>query len=107
MKFWRVSKGKGLPEGDGTHSMLVNKELQKGANAAAGDTVLRHDAIAGGGPSVGGDPLYSVAGLAAHQGGGSREWSSASTLAQRLRDNRFVRATRFRLRRSPKPRQVA
>jgi len=28
-----------MPEGDGTHSMTVNKELQKGARAAAGDTV--------------------------------------------------------------------
>jgi hypothetical protein len=28
-----------MPEGDGTHSMMVNKELQKGARATAGDTV--------------------------------------------------------------------
>ena len=28
-----------LPNGDGTHSMAVNKELQAGANAKAGDTV--------------------------------------------------------------------
>lgn len=28
-----------MPEGDGTHSMMVNKELQKGAKAGAGDTV--------------------------------------------------------------------
>jgi hypothetical protein len=28
-----------LPNGDGTHSMPVNKELQTGANAKAGDTV--------------------------------------------------------------------
>ena len=28
-----------LPEGDGTHSMMVNKTLQKGAKATAGDTV--------------------------------------------------------------------
>ena len=28
-----------MPEGDGTHSMMVNKELQKGASATAGDTV--------------------------------------------------------------------
>jgi Bacteriocin-protection, YdeI or OmpD-Associated/Domain of unknown function (DUF1905) len=28
-----------IPEGDGTHSMMVNKELQKGARATAGDTV--------------------------------------------------------------------
>jgi hypothetical protein len=28
-----------MPEGDGTHSMMVNKVLQKGAGAAAGDTV--------------------------------------------------------------------
>jgi Domain of unknown function (DUF1905)/Bacteriocin-protection, YdeI or OmpD-Associated len=28
-----------MPEGDGTHSMMVNKELQKGAGATAGDTV--------------------------------------------------------------------
>jgi hypothetical protein len=28
-----------MPEGDGTHSMMVNKELQKGAKATAGDTV--------------------------------------------------------------------
>jgi Bacteriocin-protection, YdeI or OmpD-Associated/Domain of unknown function (DUF1905) len=28
-----------MPEGDGTHSMMVNKELQKGANATVGDTV--------------------------------------------------------------------
>jgi hypothetical protein len=29
-----------MPEGDGTHSMMVNKELQKGAGATAGDTVV-------------------------------------------------------------------
>jgi Domain of unknown function (DUF1905)/Bacteriocin-protection, YdeI or OmpD-Associated len=28
-----------MPEGDGTHAMAVNKELQKGAKAATGDTV--------------------------------------------------------------------
>jgi hypothetical protein len=28
-----------MPEGDGTHAMMVNKELQKGANATAGDMV--------------------------------------------------------------------
>jgi hypothetical protein len=28
-----------MPAGDGSHSMMVNKELQKGAKAAAGDTV--------------------------------------------------------------------
>ena len=28
-----------LPEGDGTHSMMVNKEIQVGANARAGDVV--------------------------------------------------------------------
>jgi hypothetical protein len=28
-----------MPEGDGTHAMMVNKELQKGAKATAGDTV--------------------------------------------------------------------
>lgn len=28
-----------MPEGDGTHSMMVNKELQKAAKAVAGDTV--------------------------------------------------------------------
>jgi len=28
-----------MPEGDGTHSMMVNEELQKGARAGAGDTV--------------------------------------------------------------------
>jgi Domain of unknown function (DUF1905)/Bacteriocin-protection, YdeI or OmpD-Associated len=28
-----------MPEGDGTHSMMVNKELQKGAGATAGETV--------------------------------------------------------------------
>jgi hypothetical protein len=28
-----------MPEGDGTHAIMVNKELQKGAKAAAGDTV--------------------------------------------------------------------
>jgi hypothetical protein len=28
-----------MPEGDGTHAMMVGKELQKGANAAQGDTV--------------------------------------------------------------------
>jgi hypothetical protein len=28
-----------MPEGDVTHSMMVNKELQKGARAGAGDTV--------------------------------------------------------------------
>ena len=28
-----------LPEGDGTHAMAVSKELQKGANVKAGDTV--------------------------------------------------------------------
>jgi Bacteriocin-protection, YdeI or OmpD-Associated/Domain of unknown function (DUF1905) len=28
-----------MPEGDGTHSMMVNKELQKGAKATAGHTV--------------------------------------------------------------------
>jgi hypothetical protein len=28
-----------MPEGDGTHSMMVNKELQKGAGATAGDMV--------------------------------------------------------------------
>jgi len=28
-----------MPEGDGTHSMMINKELQKGAKVAAGDTV--------------------------------------------------------------------
>ncbi len=28
-----------MPEGDGTHSMMVNKELQKGANAKVGETV--------------------------------------------------------------------
>ncbi|MBV8279548.1 MAG: DUF1905 domain-containing protein [Verrucomicrobia bacterium] len=28
-----------MPEGDGTHAMMVNKELQKGAKAIAGDTV--------------------------------------------------------------------
>ncbi|TRZ56589.1 MAG: DUF1905 domain-containing protein [Rhodocyclaceae bacterium] len=29
-----------LPNGDGTHSMAVNKELQAWANAKAGDTVI-------------------------------------------------------------------
>jgi uncharacterized protein DUF1905/bacteriocin resistance YdeI/OmpD-like protein len=28
-----------MPNGDGTHSMMVNKELQKGARAVAGETV--------------------------------------------------------------------
>jgi Uncharacterized protein conserved in bacteria len=28
-----------MPEGDGTHSMMVNKDLQAGAKARAGDTV--------------------------------------------------------------------
>ncbi len=28
-----------MPEGDGTHSMMVSKELQAGSNAHAGDTV--------------------------------------------------------------------
>jgi hypothetical protein len=28
-----------LPEGDGTHSLAVNKQMQAGANARAGDTV--------------------------------------------------------------------
>jgi uncharacterized protein YdeI (YjbR/CyaY-like superfamily) len=28
-----------MPEGDGTHSMMVGKELQAGANARAGDLV--------------------------------------------------------------------
>jgi hypothetical protein len=28
-----------MPEGDGTHSMMVNKDLQKGAGATAGDIV--------------------------------------------------------------------
>jgi Bacteriocin-protection, YdeI or OmpD-Associated/Domain of unknown function (DUF1905) len=28
-----------MPEGDGTHSMMVSKELQTGANARAGDIV--------------------------------------------------------------------
>jgi hypothetical protein len=28
-----------LPEGDGTHSMMVNKEMQVGANVRAGDVV--------------------------------------------------------------------
>ena len=28
-----------MPEGDGTHSMMVSKELQQGANAKAGDVV--------------------------------------------------------------------
>jgi hypothetical protein len=28
-----------MPEGDGTHAMMVGKELQKGANAAQGETV--------------------------------------------------------------------
>jgi hypothetical protein len=28
-----------LPQGDGTHAMAVNKDLQAGANARAGDTV--------------------------------------------------------------------
>ncbi len=35
-----------LPEGDGTHSMMVGKELQAGANAKAGDlvhVVMRRD----------------------------------------------------------------
>jgi hypothetical protein len=29
-----------MPEGDGTHSMMVSKELQAGANARAGDSVF-------------------------------------------------------------------
>lgn len=29
-----------MPEGDGTHSMMVSKELQQGANARAGDVVV-------------------------------------------------------------------
>jgi hypothetical protein len=29
-----------MPEGDGTHSMMVSKELQAGANARAGDLVV-------------------------------------------------------------------
>src|ERR1700761_2245072 len=28
-----------MPEGDGTHAMMVGKDMQKGANAAPGDTV--------------------------------------------------------------------
>jgi hypothetical protein len=34
-----------MPEGNGTHSMIANKELQKGAKATAGDTVVAVDRI--------------------------------------------------------------
>ena len=36
-------------------------------------------------PPTGGEPLYNLASLMADQGGGSRECSSVSPLAQRLR----------------------